>query len=586
MSVPARDPATAGLEPGSREEALARAAAAWAGQLARTLKTCRLYDAQNPTVKKFRADLAAGLAELLAAHGPLALTFTADDVLCASASLYPARSREDNLGLPFYRDGIRSLTFQPGIEPPEVDAFLDAVLRVTARAHACDEDLVTLLWDAELAHLDLSYASTEADVDGGEGARGADAASPMPWPRAQAAPGADGGAGGAGPAAGEALGDAAGTRSEDWATHDPEGPAQADFDALAAGAEAECARFQSEHAAEAEAPRLAAALALVGDCLACAGTDDDRRELARFAARLLREALTLGAWSDADAALALIERAACADDPRAGLLAELAQPGSLVTLGVIASLDQGGLRAVQEFVALTRRLGPHAVEWLMQIVAESQQQRTRRPLAKAVAALLEGEPERLAPWLADERWYVARNAAHILGLIGGPATAGLLGTAARHPEKRVRREAIAALARLDTPESRAQLFAALEGADAATEGTLLHALANRREPALAARLLAQVTAAGFAERPAEEVRAVLSALGATAGDEAIPDLEALLHRRGWFAGGRGVDPRALAHALARLGTPAAAAALERGARSRSGPVRDACREAQRGGAHE
>ena len=128
---------------------IADAAAAWTARFARTLKNCRLYEAGNPAVLRLREELATSLAQLLDEHGTLTLRCTSSDILCGETSLYPARSREDNLGMVFFRDGIRAVVFSPGIPPGEVDAFLDAVLRVTGRA-ADDEDLVTLLWESNL----------------------------------------------------------------------------------------------------------------------------------------------------------------------------------------------------------------------------------------------------------------------------------------------------------------------------------------------------------------------------------------------------------------------------------------------------
>src|SRR5690349_16602436 len=115
MSEPARpDAGELSAPPDAAESPRVKAAAAWVSRLARTLTTCRLYDVNNPTVVKFRDDLAAALTQQLAEHGRMVLSFTSDDVLADEVSLYPARSREDNLAMPFYRDGIRSIAFEPG----------------------------------------------------------------------------------------------------------------------------------------------------------------------------------------------------------------------------------------------------------------------------------------------------------------------------------------------------------------------------------------------------------------------------------------------------------------------------------------
>ena len=115
MSIPIEDSDV--TEPPVQDETATKVVGAWVSQLGRTLKTCRLYDGANPTVVRFRDELARALRALLQAQGPVTLRFTPDDVLCGEASLYPAKSRDDNLALPFYRDGIRSLTFRPGLEP-------------------------------------------------------------------------------------------------------------------------------------------------------------------------------------------------------------------------------------------------------------------------------------------------------------------------------------------------------------------------------------------------------------------------------------------------------------------------------------
>src|SRR5688572_3560081 len=174
-------------EASSRElEAATKAVAGWINQLGRTLKTCRLYDGNNPTVIRFRDELAAALSRMLEEHGPVSLKFTTEDVLFEEASLYPARSRDDNLALPFHRDGIRGLTFNPGVEPREVEVLIDAVLQVSGQNFGQD-DLVTLLWEAGLEHVDVDYVPSDGDIGGGEVQSG-ETEPGIPWPQ----PGAPG----------------------------------------------------------------------------------------------------------------------------------------------------------------------------------------------------------------------------------------------------------------------------------------------------------------------------------------------------------------------------------------------------------
>ena len=82
------------------EEAAVKAVGAWVQLFARTFKNCRLYDARNSSAVRFREQLGASLRQVIDERGEFTLTFTANDVICLQQSLYPAKSRDDNLALP------------------------------------------------------------------------------------------------------------------------------------------------------------------------------------------------------------------------------------------------------------------------------------------------------------------------------------------------------------------------------------------------------------------------------------------------------------------------------------------------------
>jgi HEAT repeat protein len=249
---------------------------------------------------------------------------------------------------------------------------------------------------------------------------------------------------------------------------------------------------------------------------------------------------------------------------------------------VVEKLDVQEPEQIAVFVALAGDLGPPSVDWLNLALAESQQRRTRRTLAEAIAALCRDDPERLAPWLADPRWYVVRNIVHILGWIGGERTLGLLATAMRHPEPRVRQEVIAALGQADPAAARPLLMGMLDGADARAYCSVLHQLAVARDPGVAAVLVRHLLDPAFEQKPLEIKRALYSALGATGGDEVLNDLELEIHKGNWFSRSQEAHRQAIARCVARIGTPQALALLERGARSKRAPVRKACLDALAG----
>jgi HEAT repeat protein len=213
----------------------------------------------------------------------------------------------------------------------------------------------------------------------------------------------------------------------------------------------------------------------------------------------------------------------------------------------------------------------------MCIIALAEHQRTRRTLLRPVTELCEGRPERLASWLADERWYVVRNAVIVIGSAEGGAPAEILRPLAGHPEPRVRQEVVAALARVQPDAAQPLLLELAHDPDPAIRGAALHQLGTRRNAEAAAALLRVVLDPGFRKRPIEEVRSVTAALGGCAGDDALPGLEEQLGSTRWFGGGDTLYCQAIARCVARIGSPAALAALERGAAARNSATRDACR---------
>jgi len=215
------------------------------------------------------------------------------------------------------------------------------------------------------------------------------------------------------------------------------------------------------------------------------------------------------------------------------------------------------------------------------VLAESQDKRHRRQLAEAIAELCRSNPERLAPWISDPRWFVVRNVVHILGWIGGSEIVGLLRSAARHPEMRVRHEVVAALAGVELKHARPLLIKMLDGADARILSAALHQLSGERDPGAAQVVLAMLQDPGFEQRPPDEKRAIYLALSAVGGDEVVPELEAELAKGNWFAGTLDEHRRSITRILGRVGTPLARAALERGA-ARRGPLRKACEDALAG----
>lgn len=600
-----------GEEAAAAPDARIAAIAAWLGLLSRTLKTCRLYADHVANTLPFRENLAAHLFAHLQRHGHFKLEFSAQEVTCDGLVVARAQGRDDDLAMPFYRDGVRAITFNPGLVASELDTLVDLLLRVTGRTRRDEDDLVTLLWDADLPHLDMSYASAEtafdfdaSDADPLDDPGASGPLTLMPWPSGAVA--AKGGRGfGTGTDSGSGLGSdgAPGTgvpgsdvdafemeqrraaangatfRSEDWQAGDPTDDLEDAWRAIDAASEAERARFHADLGREREEPSDAATTALVRDVMRTELREGDAHDLADLLARSLMEAISAARWSDAHEAVECLTECSEGAWSASPLLETLSAPDAPVTTALVRHLDEGDAPALQAFMRFAQSLGPASIEWLMSIVATARQQRTRRALVRLLGEMCEGEAERLVPWLADARWYVVRNAVLVASAQEAGVPVTLFRPLARHPEARVRLEVVRALARADADAARPLLLELVDDADSEIRHRALHLIGAHRHPAASAALVEIVKAPDFHKRPIEEVRPILAALGGCASDEALPHLEAQIHAPGWFDKQAGPFRLAVARCIAIIGSPAANALLARHARSRNASVREACQTA-------
>ena len=562
----------------------AQTAAAWLRQLARTLRVFRLYDGSNPTALNALETTASALAEHLASRDSWQLRFSATEIFLDDEPVVQVAPRAegadrvgnvtDSLPFLFYRDGIRRLTLAAGVPRREVDTFIQ-ILRDVSRGAGSQDDLVTLLWQANLSYIRIEavpleqtiYLSTQAG--GGRAGSQEKKGQVFAWSPAGAEIRTD-------------LGQTAGVQGlhrdtfDDWALPEEAVDVPEAFARLGPLAEAARPSFLAAWNRENSTDWIEQAPDFLRGLHALDGSEDMRRALGRSIITWLASALQHMAWDEARRALGLLNEL---DGDRGLVGDELAAAlDGLDTEAIADRFDEGEASDQGHFAAFTVALGAPAIGLCVDILARAEKARARAAAVTALCYLCADDPQLLAPWMADSRWHLVRNLVFVLGHIGGPAVVPLLRSVAGHPEPRVRRQLVQALGSVP-PENRTSLL--LEQLDARDPQLLAAALAiltREKDPRVARAILAVIEAPGFESRDEDNQRTLFGALGDIAGDPAVPALEALLHQGGWFAR-RTFQRVAAARTLRQIGTPDAMAALEAGLRARSEAVRAACLEA-------
>jgi HEAT repeat protein len=224
-----------------------------------------------------------------------------------------------------------------------------------------------------------------------------------------------------------------------------------------------------------------------------------------------------------------------------------------------------------KYVEIIGRYGDDAVEALIEQLAYAELAKERRVLFDAIVQIRHGVPT-LIKMLSDKRWYVARNAAELLGEMGASDAESTLVRTLRHDDVRVRKSAAAALAKLGSRGAVAALKAAMHDASPNVRMQATIAVATRKDPHSTPMFIRALTE----EEDPNVQKALLSALGKLASPDAVKRLISDAEPDGRFFRRKPTPTRVAAvQALAEAGTPEAMAALESLTKDRSREVREA-----------
>jgi hypothetical protein len=487
---------------------------------------------------------------------------------------------EDNFISTLTRDGVQKLSFQPGLELRELEAFLNIIKKVI-NERSQDDDLVTLFWEASFANIryesiseldEVDYAAAEAALLGK-----ADAGAAEPGGinygsvvlEESAGAGIEG-VGGAPATALRALDkvdvtnilDDLADLSDDLSQVDTYLREATQFDPAGSTIGIVFEILLGEE----DVPAFHESCTLVDNLY------DRFIDLADFpsAARIYQgicefETAELE-HSPARAKRLAQSRQRTSDKLRIGRLTQAlnANPGC----------DMHALQAL--LTGLPLDILPHLV-WAL---GELEHYSSRKVMCDVLAERGADRIDTIGNGIFDKRWYVSRNIALVLGNIGGARACSFLEKVIQHTDERVRREVIEALVRMDPRQANRTLRRSLDDPSVDLRILALRALAQRRDQETAQVARSRITAKAFLRLEPTEQKEWLVAVARIEGDAGMP----LFHKviSGWslFDSTAQIRLRTLAvTALGEAGGPAASQLLEKLMNDKNERVRDAALKA-------
>ncbi len=172
-----------------------------------------------------------------------------------------------------------------------------------------------------------------------------------------------------------------------------------------------------------------------------------------------------------------------------------------------------------EYMRIFAYFGEPAADQIVEQLVTAESSKERRILFDALVELRRGIPA-LIYMLSDGRWYVARNAAELLGELRAVEAEQRLIWLLKHSDPRVRRSAAVALAKLQTPGAREALKGALMDESPDVRLAASHGLAADKDRGSVGQILRALAE----EKDPDVQRTLLLALGKMGTPDAIEKL--------------------------------------------------------------
>lgn len=489
----------------------------------------------------------------------------------------------DSLPWMFFKDGLRELSLQPGFEERELLDFL-AIIPKVRRALPNEDDLLTLLWESEFAHLKYRYVDVSDEGGGLESST-----EPGRWPKADGVAADD-----PKQAVLEAKAEAAGAAGGTAEDQKPSGIVRMDdFDTtLYFLDEKEVEYLRRETLREYATDLRRAVLDSLLDIFEFQLDPLVRAEVLADLEALMLHLLSAGEFSTVayllrEASLTLERARDVQPETKArlgSLAARLSEPAALSQL--LEAMDVAPtLPSSTDLNELFAQLHPSALATIFAWLPRAQSHGLRPLLEGAASRIAESATGELVKLIGDPARDVALEAVRRCGAMrtaaGVPAMARLL----EGDDRELRLAVLTSLTDIGSPGALQAMERALGDSDRDVRVLAARSLMTRQYRPALARVEATVKGREIRDADRTERLAFFELFGTLCGDGGVPYLDGLLNAKGGLFA-RKEDPElraSAAVALGRIGTASAREALQRAEGDKDVIVRNAVGRALRGG---
>ncbi len=264
------------------------------------------------------------------------------------------------------------------------------------------------------------------------------------------------------------------------------------------------------------------------------------------------------------------ESKASAPDVKRAYVLAIRRMSKPAILRAVAALIPKKPERRQHFFEVLVRTGEDGADALIEQVTQAQTTEDRKSLFDVLTELDSAVPA-LIRMLGDSRWFVARNAADLLGEMTARAAESALIALLRHTDDRVRRSATNALLKLGTPDALKGIYEAVSDNSPEVRMQAAVALSTKKDARTSTTLIRAIED----ETDGDVQLAMIAALGRVATADAVLKLVKMAEPEGRLFRKKAINIRVAAvQALGEAKTPAALSALRELAGDKDRDVRD------------
>lgn len=524
--------------------------------LTKTTKTLQIYLPNNPIHQKFINELFEKFQSHLSQYGPLRLRIKQFELFCSGQSVYENSSRMESLAFKLFIDGLRELSFHPGIEKEDLITFLE-VIGKRGEGEGVDDDIVTLLWEKHLVHIKYIVVDELQGDFRAEDCKEMQAVPPNP--------------------------------NQLREMFNQEAPKRVEIPSLHIFklTDEEIRKMKAEVRGEEELDMVAELEGILFDILRIERDPVLFGEILGIIDNIFESLLLQGDFLHARKILEFFQEMV---DPSMKLSQPLLdqiqkakiQAGNPKRIGALENvLNECEPDRLDAFFSLMTLFGPQIVPPLVELLGSVDKMKARRVLCDILIKLGANQVDFFVTKLEDDRWFLVRNLIYVVGKIGDPKALKSFPRLLQHHDPKVRKEVLHALDMIDSPKTNELLSKVLFDPDLSNRLFALRALAKRKAQEGLEPLMEILPSKAFEEKELHEKKEIFDAIGKIGGDKVVPRLRRLLEVKWSLFKNARAEEMALcaAFALQRIGSPSAVDALREGAGSSSKPIREACLKA-------